>query len=278
MVRLIALIVFIFTFIPNVQARFMPDNDLHLQEQLIQSNVSEKQFFEIIYNFRDTYFFIASDFKHSLIVLGSWDNNKVNAVTWRHGYSMIIEIYGGLARRLSTDAINMVLCHEMGHQVGGWPLYTGDTWAAIEGQSDYYAAHVCAKKIFKTINYGDQADFYGRTGEEAACDERYSDYEDREICYRSMSAGLELARLLAGSGRMPSYLTPDKTEVSKMRESHPPAQCRLDTYRAASLCPSKWRDSYIPRTEKMSARYLCTPRKKSWADASRPRCWFVPSK
>jgi hypothetical protein len=278
MVRLIALIVFIFAFIPNVQARFMPDNGLHLQEQLTAPIVNENQFKNILDNFRSNHLGISKNFSYSLIVNGDWSNNQVNAITWRDGRVMFIEVWGGLARRLSTDGINMVLCHEMGHQVGGWPLYTGDTWAAIEGQSDYYAAHVCVKRIFKTIDYRDQADFYRRTGEEAACDERYPDYEDREICYRSMSAGLELARLLAGSGRMPSYSTPDKTEVSKMRESHPPAQCRLDTYRAASLCPSKWRDSYIPRTEKMSARYLCTPAKKTWANASRPRCWFVPSK
>lgn len=258
----------------------MPENDLHLEESsLTNTSINEGEFNSVINNFMDAYYTIATDFNYSLIVIGSWKNIQVNAVTWRNSDKMFIEIYGGLARRLSVDAINMVLCHEMGHQVGGWPLYTGDAWAAVEGQSDYYAAHVCAKKIFRTINFGDQAAHFRSTGQEALCDKRYNDYIDREVCYRTMAASLELAILLSsGSGKLPSFNDRDATRVTRIMETHPRAQCRLDTYKAAALCPSKWNDRYIPRTEKMSARYLCTPKKKTWKDASRPSCWFVGSK
>lgn len=281
MSRLILFVFLLFVFNPNSEARFMPDNGLHLQEQLTPSTITEDQFRSLIINFSDIYGDISANFKYSLILIDSWENNQVNAMTWRDGDAMFIEVYGGLARRLSVDAINMVLCHEMGHQVGGWPLYTGDSWASIEGQSDYYSAHVCAKKIFKSINFFDQSKHFLATGQEDACDQRYSDYADRDICYRTMSASLELAELLSllsTENKRPDFNTPDRTKVKRIRESHPKAQCRLDTYRAGALCPSRWRDTYIPRTEKMSARYLCTPNKKSWKDASRPRCWFVSGK
>ncbi len=47
-----------------------------------------------------------------------------------------------------------VLCHEVGHRLGGPPFKTSESergWSSTEGQSDFYAASVCLPKIIQTL-------------------------------------------------------------------------------------------------------------------------------
>jgi hypothetical protein len=60
--------------------------------------------------------------------------------------------------KLTRDAFILLLCHELGHHFGGVPRKQlgpdspatagKDRWASAEGQSDFYATAVCAKRIF----------------------------------------------------------------------------------------------------------------------------------
>jgi hypothetical protein len=51
-------------------------------------------------------------------------------------------------------------------------------------------------------------------------------------------AGLSTTRMFATmtAGRMPAFDTPDPTQVNTTVDSHPPYQCRLDTYFHGGLC------------------------------------------
>ena len=103
------------------------------------------------------------------------------------------------------------------------------------------------------------------------------DNKDRvALCTRSALAGKSLATLLAGGGRAPSMQTPDTSVAKRTVNGHPPAQCRLDTYFAGSLCRKNPtgemgkvhpRDGYCHRDDKDEAH----------RDHARPLCWYKPT-
>ena len=61
--------------------------------------------------------------------------------------------------------------------------------------------------------------------------------KDQDLCYRTAMAGKSVADLLATLGKqdLPSFLTPDENRVTRTYNSHPKAQCRLDTYLSGAL-------------------------------------------
>ena len=227
-----------------------------------------------------------------LVVKKLWTDSWVNAVAERDGDRWIIKMYGGLARRpeVDKDAFAMVVCHELGHHLGGYPFkYPGAAgweWASSEGQSDHFASQACARKIWgeekeDNASFSDQIDLVAKR----ACDQAWAKEEDRHLCYRISKASLALATLLA-SGQKVSFDTPSKRKVSSTRLSHPPGQCRLDTYLAGALCKKKFDIHIIPglnhpeginsvSSEEESAIQTCT-RVNEELKGARPRCWYKP--
>lgn len=132
-----------------------------------------------------------------------WDDGTVNAYAHRNGSTWYIDMYGGFARYpgMTEAGFAVIACHEMGHHLAGQPTYgRGTDWAAVEGQSDWWATRVCMPAL-------------GYNGERG---------------------GWTVAKILAimGGEDPVSPTTPDRTKVSVTMESHPPGQCRGDTYRA----------------------------------------------
>jgi hypothetical protein len=199
-------------------------------------------------------------------------------------------MYGGLARReeINLDGLLLVACHEIGHHMAGYP-FKGSSWAATEGQSDYYATHVCAKHFWREeIEANHQAalevDPYGK----AKCDATWFTDESRGICYRAVNASMSLGRLMAKLSNIPEPQldTPDTFEMPITMEGHPEPQCRLDTSFAGALCPLQVNDGSIPGrhnsagqnsrpAELDAARFNCMSA-DSFVLAARPRCWFKP--
>ena len=261
----------VFLFLSSVAySTFLPENDLYLEDSSVFSNISEKEFDEMIYEFWDAYRQLYGDMGLDLRVLGHWNDSTVNAYTYVRGRTVYIEIFGGLARRpeITDDGFTSVLCHEAGHTLGGFPFYPGERMAS-EGQADYYTTHGCHKKLWDYSNVTRDQDYGMELDSEAK--KLCSNSSDRDLCYRSLSASLSLARLLAAGRTNVSYATPDKTVVQRTQTSHPNAQCRLDTYRAGALCEKRWDDTVIPSDESESYEYVC-----EYGIAARPRCWFAP--
>lgn len=153
-----------------------------------------------------------------LVIHNMWTDGTVNAQAYREGSTWHVDAFGGLARYpgMRYEGFVLVLCHEVGHHLGGRPRYGRNTdWGSVEGQADYWATLSCMKRVAPAL---------------------------------SLPGSVVLAHVLADLGGEPTprWSTPDFSRVSETFESHPRAQCRLDTYGAGHF------------------------------RRARPRCWFAP--
>lgn len=223
-----------------------------------------------------------------LNVVKNWQDSTVNAYADQNGTNWEVQMFGGLARRpeITVDGFAMVVCHEVGHHLGGFPRFTPSDWAAVEGNADYWATRACGKKLWLNA-YKTNA----RRAEEARhklsfdavsrCEDVYGSQGVNQVnlCLRLSSAGQSLANLLSvlDGGPVPNYDTPDQTVVTKTYPDHPAAQCRLDTYQAGFLCTKALLPAVLTKTEAQDAVVSCNEKEGSQPGlAARPRCWFKP--
>lgn len=180
-----------------------------------------------------------------LDVQRDWDDPTPNAYADRENGKCIIKMFGGLARApyQTRSGQLYVACHELGHHIGGAPLYPAD-WASDEGQSDYWAALVCMKALG-----------------------------------RSSSAGrLALSKVLAhlNGEPLPSRSTRSKLHRSSTMHTHPPAQCRLDLMDAGATCRANGRVSASDPRPGTCHNYERISPYKRLDLGSRPRCQYRP--
>lgn len=268
---------------------FLPANNLHLQDKVQAiGNIEPQQFDALIDQVVDTYQPYVREFGAVLKVVKLWQSPMVNALAKQDGNTWSLKIFGGLARRpeVTPDGFTIVVCHELGHHLGGFPFK--ETWAASEGQADYFAIHSCARTIWASA-YEENAKHRLTVDAtaKAKCDAVYSRQEDQDLCYRLTDAGKSLTALVAAlkpKSIPASYATPEKKMVQKTFVDHSPAQCRLDTFLAAALCQANFDPHVIPGkgnlkgqnsldAEQESARYICTA-SGGYLEGLRPGCWF----
>jgi len=205
-----------------------------------------------------------------------WDDGTVNAYASRSGNQWIVSMYGGLARHavITEDGFSLVVCHEVGHHIGGAPKYRGE-WAANEGQADYFGSLKCLRNIFeKDDNISIVKKLNVPASVTRQCEASFGDAASIAICQRSAMAGkstAELMRVLNGTGAI-SFDTPDSNVVGSTQDAHPAAQCRLDTYYNGSVCQ-------VSKTEPVSESDptvgTCSE-EKNFSFGNRPRCWYKP--
>ena len=128
------------------RAACFPPNKLHLTPSpLEKSNISQAKFNQIIDKAEQIYAPIIQSHRGKLVFNRLWKDNTVNASANQDGANWEVNMYGGLARRpeVTPDGFAMVVCHELGHHLGGYAFVNESemTWAANEGQSDYFATH-----------------------------------------------------------------------------------------------------------------------------------------
>lgn len=203
-----------------------------------------------------------------------WQEGIANAFADREGETFIIEVYGGLARHplITEDAFLLFICHELGHHIGGAPTAKDLGWPALEGQSDYFAAAKCLKRVLDPSKPLAPSDVDPVL--RAKCSESFSDSSDRQTCERVGMAGQSAANffhMIEKKGLPPSFATPDQTQVSKTMVSHANSQCRLDTYLAGAVCVSNL--ALNPDVTDPSKNVCWQGRDRV---GFRPRCWFKP--
>ncbi len=273
---------------------FAEANKLYLEDAYysVLSDMTEERFNEIIDSVVNHYIPIAESHNATLYVERNWDDPEVNAFASRPRPGIWqIAMYGGLARRpeVTDDGFAMVVCHELGHQFGGYP-YARLDWAASEGQSDYFATQACARNIWKKeIEKNKAAAEFATQDIRNYCDAAWDEENDRNLCYRIGVGSQSLAHLLAklrGSDTIPSPATPDQNEVPQTATVHPDPQCRLDTYLSGAVCRKSFDDLVIPglvngngssssAAETEAAKYSCMRSDGSFT-GTRPHCWFSP--
>lgn len=256
---------------------FLPKNEMNIEiNSKAAGGISSQQFESAIQLVERTYARKAQQMGGELKINRNWADGTVNAGATRIGRQWIIEMFGGLARyrSMTQDGFLLVLCHEVGHHMGGAPKkvdrFLMRSWASNDGQSDYFASLKCLKEIFAAEETQDM------TGQPASlvssCEAAHPNKADAKICVRIGMAGMAVATLFSELEQSPaaSFTTPDRTVVSRTLETHPKAQCRLDTYLQAALCEVDYREE-VSQTDEVKGTCHSS---LGHSVGLRPSCWF----
>lgn len=236
------------------------------------AGISEKDFHRISTEVADLYRPAIEAQGKKLIMSATWESSTVNAYAQREGDEWKIIMLGGLARHkaVTADGFALIVCHEMGHHLGGFPRYDGIDigWASNEGQSDYFAVMKCLRRLWR--NADNDAAIRNLEIPPRLRDECRGD----ALCLRTGLAGLSAASLfadLAWFTKRPRFETPDEKLVERTYGAHPKAQCRLDTFFQSTLCDVPESEDLRSETEGACHETL------GHTQGMRPRCWFKPS-
>ena len=262
----------------------LPKNDLYIPVGLkVNSNIDEQAFNDVIQRVEDIYTPIVESFDFKFKVRRKWSDGTVNAYAKQSKTVMEVVMFGGLARHetITKDGFALVLCHEIGHHLGGLPkkkLWGISLWASNEGQSDYWGTMKCLRKYFEQDNNVDVIrDVKIPSIATKKCSRLWRDDEDRAICLRSAMAGVSLGNMFATFKDVEVALdTPSKEKVTKTIDGHPAPQCRVDTYFQAGLC-DKHHTEDIDWDNEDAALGLCS-RTENYMLGTRPLCWYKPGK
>jgi len=257
---------------------FLPPNDLKIPVGSVQDRgILEAQFNKVIDTVEKIYKPVVAAQGRVLQVNRLWTNATVNANASQSGNKDVLNMYGGLARHeaITMDGFALVLCHELGHHLGGAPKEGG--WASIEGEADYYANLKCLRQVFADSS----ASAFTRTKESdetarQGCEASFANPDDQAVCYRAAMAAKSVSYLfkaLHNDTVTPGFDTPDTSVVSSMFTDHPATQCRMDTYLAGSLCTQP---VSAPLSDKNPAAGTCT-RAGGFTVGFRPLCWYKPA-
>ena len=292
MLRKIALTITAAAFIANTgftctedgTQGIVPENDMKIPanaKSMMNSNLDEETFNAVIDKVTAVYEPIVTQMGGTLNVVKNWDDGTVNAYASRNGGTWNVHMFGGLARHeaITPDGFALVVCHELGHHIGGAPKKGGwfGTWATNEGQADYFATLKCLRKVFRSEDNTEVLS--SMTIPQTVvktCDEQFSDETDRLICQRGAMAGMSTAKLfqdLRSQTTAPDFNTPDSRVVSKTDHNHPDTQCRLDTYYQGALCPV----SDMQDVDQEDASVGTCNRATGDEAGVRPLCWFKPT-
>ncbi|KYG68472.1 hypothetical protein AZI87_04280 [Bdellovibrio bacteriovorus] len=170
----------------------------------------------------------------NLVIPYEWQSPYFAAFAQQKEDSMQISLWGGMARApgATKAALAAILCHELGHIIGGEPRQTipGSDWASTEGQSDFYAASNCLPELLTA--YPELVPVI-EDDVRKACDQN-------TLCERSMQAGLEMIRFVqqySYRDYVPVNInTPAAATNELVRNTYPSDQCRLDSFVQGSLC------------------------------------------
>ena len=265
---------------------FAPKNDMSIPDvPHWGGGISRKEFKEVLAKIEAYYKPIIRQKGAELIIDDNWQSSTVNASAEQEGNKCYLNMSGGLARHklMTKDGFALVVCHELGHHLGGFPLYGDDDWASNEGQSDYFAAMKCFRWVYENDDHStvlDKLTVPQLVHEKCALG--FQSEKDRAMCARESMGGLQVARFLddlrhfTEGKNAPSFeITfeePDTTEVNRTQNGHPQAQCRLDTYFAGSICPVHYSTEFS-RDEAITG--ACSMENRD-AYGYRPRCWYAP--
>jgi hypothetical protein len=262
----------------------VPENDMYIPVDMksLNGGITEEKFNLVIDKLESIYEPIVSSMGGDLRIARNWSDGTVNASATRLSGAWNVNMYGGLARHetITEDGFALVLCHEIGHHLGGAPKVSGlfglNRWASNEGQADYFATLKCLRTLFLNDNNSTiVANIKAPAPLVEACSNSWSSKADKDICVRSGMAGASVAALFAALRKKPEgkFETPDASTVSKTNDAHPAHQCRLDTYFQGALCEKTLGEEVSQRDEVKGTCHGST----GHTIGLRPRCWFRPS-
>lgn len=245
----------------------------------LAGDMTETQYKATLRNFEKFFGNMVEDnYNVELQVIASWGSNGVNAFAERGDNAWVIVVFGGLARHkdITADGLNLVLCHELGHHLGGYPKKSTNKWSSAEGQADYYSTTKCLRRLWeKEDNVSALAKVEIPQVVTMECAKTYSSPNEQALCARMSLAGKSVSLMIQNLDHdsiEPKFETPDSLVVRTINYMHPYAQCRLDTYFNGAVCPVTPKIDFDDREEEVGS---CHPRRGDLRGL-RPLCWFVP--
>ncbi len=207
----------------------------------------------------------------------NWSRTDMGARFSERGNQWSLVLDGGNASHpyMTLDSVAVILCHEIGHFLGGPPMYPPNSmwgWFSVHGQADYFATSQCLRKYFEgQENQSIISEMPIPRYVTAKCQDNFSDPEDIALCQRgAMAPFATIVAYLNQENRDElkinnpnhsiSFQTPDTSIAKETFIKHPTAQCRLDTYFQGILCNDLNDDG------------ICIG-----PNGQRPRCWFNPT-
>lgn len=182
-----------------------------------------------------------------------WENPYIGAGSFPPRGEFKIMLWGGFVRapQMTLPALALILCHELGHQLGGAPYLPKDKYPdfqiSVEGQADFFATQTCWPRLMQSHFLVQQ---------------KFSEYSLKfcrqdTTCASSLDAAQDLARVFHlyfdRFNPLARIENQSKEKVTKTIDlAYPTDQCRIDTFKAGALCAQR--------------SSLC----------ERPRCWFAP--
>lgn len=258
---------------------FLPENNLSIAVGDKAANTMTKErFLQIISAVEAVYAPIIKDKGATLNMNNDWDSTTVNASAQQYGSTWQVNMFGGLARHklVTDDGFMMVVCHELGHHIGGAPRYDQNRdWASNEGQADYFAGLKCMRRVLeKEDNIAVVASMSIDAEATKQCEAVYKSDREIALCQRVSMAGKSLGSLLGdlGGNSNVKFTTPDKKIVKATNDNHPAAQCRLDTYFQSMLC-DKSIDEDVSNEDAIPGTCI---KKDGYKKGVRPLCWYKP--
>jgi hypothetical protein len=268
----------------SAHANFLPRNNIKIQALNKTSDEALRlKYRPIVDELLELYTPDIEGYNAQLIFNFDFTSSTVNAFAKQSGNNneyWHITFLGGLMRHkyLTENVFAAVLCHELGHHLGGAPKKESNHWATVEGQSDYFAANECLKRL---LNQGialspDTSNL--KTIIKEQCKNSFKDLKHFNTCLESSSISTEVGSFIhkmkqgrrGQRGRKPNINNRDNTHVTRTLIKHPNAQCRLDTFFEGSLCSDYYQSNgqNNPNCPDTRIKYR----------GSRPSCWYSPIK
>lgn len=260
---------------------FLPENNHYIPVGMksTKGGLSQNQFNSAISRVQAIYAPEVSSMGGKLVIVREWEDGQVNAFASREGKNWKVHMTGGLARHeaITPDALALVVCHEIGHHIGGAPKKTSwNGWSSAEGQADYFASLKCLRRVFLNDDNAKIVKAMNPPAELTRACLKSHGKKERDLCVRIGMAGLSVAKLfqdLSGD-KEPSFTTPDKSAVKVTYDRHPATQCRLDTFFQGALCEKSMNESVSQSDEVQGTCHASLGDKVGL----RPLCWFKPQK
>jgi Zn-dependent peptidase ImmA (M78 family) len=252
-------------FFPNTQ-----NISISYSKSVVSKNIHAAN---IVEHFTDVYAPIFAKENKDLQINFLWDEANLNAYATRdQNNNPIINITGGLANHdlITKDSLSLILCHEIGHFLGGAPKKlrgrsTKKSWSSAEGQADYYATAFCIKKVLKSMSNQQT------TKSKLKSTDQISKICNTPICNRVAAASLNLAKIYAEIDYFNIELSisrPDDNTTYNTIYGHSNPQCRLDTMISGLRCPNS--ESILFDNLDPIQSSCIEP------EFRRPRCWYYP--
>lgn len=252
---------------------FLPEHNVRIPAGLKSAGgISEADFNAVLAKAKAMYESKVNRMGFKLKINADWKNDYANASA---DYTGELKFYGGLARHSSTtkDSFALVVCHEMGHLIGGFPKITFSTLTA-ESQADYFGTLKCMRQMF--LDEDNKSIIRKANAPKALvqkCEASHGRGEDAAICVRSGLAAVQVSKLIAfiiKEKKGPELAKNDPLVVGRTNTSYPSLQCRLDTFVAGAVCEKAFTEDVSQTEEVQGTCHQSTGHEQG----TRPACWF----